>query len=290
MPTNRARTATRRTLGAALVGALVAIVATGGVATASQRRDAAARVRRSVAATRDEGTARMVGTITIDSADGSGTFDMKGVFDFATSDGKLSLDMSDVGLPGTMEARIVGGIEYINMGAIAAVAGEDLPDALADTPWVSLDLTSVTGDASSVAPGTGSNPTSQLDALLGVSKNGVDTIGPETLRGVATTRYHADIDVAKAVARLPQRFKDQFEQGVEALDADTFPIDVWLDAEGRVRKQEISISTRAKGNRAHEDIAFEYVEFGVPVDVQAPPDDQVIDFQEFQDLASSLTS
>jgi hypothetical protein len=292
MSKHRASTTTRRTFGAALVGALLAIVATGGVATASQQRDAAARVRKSVAVTRDEGTAHMVGTITIDSSDVSGTVDLDGVIDLAGTDGELTIDMSALGLDGELQERIVDGVAYMNMADLLDAAGVNLPDALADTPWVSLDLSDLTAaDANSVAPGTGSNPSSQLDALLGVAKNGVDTVGNETLRGVATTHYHADIDVAAAIDRLPQRFKDRFEEALNAVSgADELPVDVWLDADGRVRKQETSITVRVKGKRVSEKIAFEYVEFGVPVDVEAPPADQVIDLEEFKDLASSLTS
>jgi hypothetical protein len=52
-----------------------------------------------------------------------------------------------------------------------------------------------------------------------------------------------------------------------------FPIDVWVDRVGRVRREQFQYSAAGVGM----DMTMEFTRFGVPVDTTPPPADQVMD-------------
>ena len=57
----------------------------------------------------------------------------------------------------------------------------------------------------------------------------------------------------------------------------TLPTDIWIDARQRVRRQTVAISTQAAGADQFS-LTIDYKRFGVPVDVQAPPADETVDY------------
>jgi hypothetical protein len=62
------------------------------------------------------------------------------------------------------------------------------------------------------------------------------------------------------------------------------PVDVWVDSDNRVVKMHISMSGGLLGGDSGGlDMTTEITDFDVPVDVQAPPEDQVTDFSTLFD-------
>ena len=117
-----------------------------------------------------------------------------------------------------------------------------------DKPWVRIDATDGEGlgselfDMSSVGA-----PTTALEYLNDVSGD-VSDLGADTVAGRPATHYRATL-----------------ESGVT--------IDVWIDANDRVVKVAVD----------HNDTGVtraEVGDFGVAVDVEAPPADEVIDFAD----------
>jgi hypothetical protein len=120
---------------------------------------------------------------------------------------------------------------------------------MGDGKWTKLDLPKGAAGA-----GTGFSqldPTKLLDYLRRVSNN-VTNEGTETVRGVETTHYRATID-------LP--------------GGGSLPIDVWIDDQGYARKATLN----ADVSGASFNVVFEMYDFGAPVNVQAPPADEVTD-------------
>lgn len=134
--------------------------------------------------------------------------------------------------------------------------------------------------------------------MQGASK--VTKVGSESIRGVKTTHYAVVIDVDKAVLAAPPAAQDAMRQLAGLYTVKTLPLDVWLDAQQRVRRyqQTLDLSTlklpaAAKANNvlgSQLSIKFELYDFGAPVDVQVPAPDQVTDLAQLGALAGGSGS
>ena len=95
----------------------------------------------------------------------------------------------------------------------------------------------------------------QLLSTLRAASEETRRIGEEDVRGVETVRYQLEVDC------------DQ--EDLVHCDGETAPVDVWVGADGLVRR--ISIDDRSVS------ATIEFYDFGADVDVEAPPADQVQD-------------
>ena len=105
--------------------------------------------------------------------------------------------------------------------------------------------------------------------------------------GAAAVHALAGLDAARPV---PADQRDALAKFVNIYTVHTFPVDVWLDAQGRVRRyqQTIDPSTiRLPAGVPSKDNPFtgpitttyELYDFGSPVDVKIPPADQTTDLR-----------
>lgn len=116
------------------------------------------------------------------------------------------------------------------------------------TPWVSVTAPAGTGTnleglgglgalgglSGLASPGT---PADYLEHLKSID-GAITTVGPEQVRGVATTRYRGTLSMAlllKSAAATPQE-RAQLEAALPALGGLTLPYDVWLDGNGLPRR------------------------------------------------------
>ena len=204
-----------------------------------------------------------------------------GVTDF--SGAASSMTMGTPGM-GDLETRQVGKTVYVK-----------LPDEFAaqtsgSKPWVRVDLDALYGQQYGGAPvqgGASGDPTRQLEYLRGVSDS-VEKIGEERVRGVPTTHYEATVDLKGEVAGQDAGAKKANQELVERLGTSKLPVEVWIDEENRVRRYALDVSVPMAENSAPQDapqaadrlrtrMVIEYYDFGTPVDVQAPPQDQTMD-------------
>jgi hypothetical protein len=104
-------------------------------------------------------------------------------------------------------------------------------------------------------------------------------VGSEPVRGTPTTHYSASIDLGRAADTLgDQKTAAALKQLYASSGATTMPVDVWIDRAGRVRRESFSMTLGgAAGTGAGMDMSIEFIRFGVPVDLRAPPSDQVLD-------------
>jgi hypothetical protein len=246
--------------------------------------NAVRRIAASSDATAAEQTARFITSIDSTEGDDRVQVTAEGAVDLQTQNlslrmdiaGSLGLGSSDAGGSGagTAEVRVVDGVFYIDLGDL----GDDA-EALTDGKrWLQLDFSGLTGMLGSDAVSTeSSNPVDGLEALRGVSSD-VTEVGPESLRGVESTHYRATIDLAKALAKAPSGARDGARDLLDRAGAPTIPVDVWLDAEGRVRKYTMQVDGSSFGARSSTvAVTYEFYDFGEPVDISAPPADEVAD-------------
>jgi hypothetical protein len=121
----------------------------------------------------------------------------------------------------------------------------------------------------------GGDPRTLLE-LLGAASGRVEVVGVEELRGVPVTHYRATVDPAAAVsaggARAPLAGELPGRAGLAR-----FPLDVWLDEAGLVRKLALVARGGQPGasEEAEATIAFELWDYGEQVEIDVPPPAQV---------------
>jgi hypothetical protein len=191
--------------------------------------------------------------------------------------GPNSGDLPDFDDPEGWKIQIVqdGNIDYVRFPAI----GDQLPDG---KTWIrGADGVSGGGfDFDDLEQFTSNDPRELLESLRGITSD-IETVGSEQLRGVETTHYHAVVDpaqLAKANDRegrsAPQSLVDQLTTQSGLGD---IPLDVWIDANGLVRKFSMAFSAKGPATAKSGDISmsFELWDYGEPVEIAVPPASEV---------------
>lgn len=112
---------------------------------------------------------------------------------------------------------------------------------------------------------TGVTPDRFLKELTKASKE-VEKIGSEEIRGVTTTHYRAHLDKSKLGSDLNNDVADV--------------VDAWIDDQGLPRRVRVPFGS---GKDAGAEVV-DLFDFGVPVDVQAPPADAIVSEKKFEQL------
>ena len=183
----------------------------------------------------------------------TGTFGVSasGVVSGDGARGKVSVDIGELG---TLEERIVDGTLYVGGGELLSRVLGTGP-----TSWIAISTDDLQGaSGSSDAAKLGPDPTSALDVLDRVA-GPVETVGDDTVAGQHATHYRASVDA----------------------EGTSTPVDVWIDDHDRV------VKVTSAGPDGGE-VTFEVTAFGVPVDVQAPPEDQVTTLPDLSGLLGRL--
>ena len=141
----------------------------------------------------------------------------------------------------SLEARVIGKTAYIKLP-------DEYASKLGGKSWVKLDTATLSkGSGSSTSPSS-QDPTQILQSLKDVSAS-VKELGKETIRGVETTHYRAEIDPTKAAGESGTD-ASQLERYKELTGSGTVPVDVWLDGDGLPRRIAVEISPKASSGPA----------------------------------------
>ena len=198
-----------------------------------------------------------------------------GATDFSGKASVLSMEMSEMG---TMEVRQVGDVVYAKMPEEFAA---QMPGG---KPWLKMNVEEAYGGSGQMQGGAVSDPTRQLEYLRGVSDS-VEKIGNQKVRGVQTARYEATIDMKKLVEEQGGEAGEKYEDAIRRTGMEKLPVEIWIDDQNRVRRYVMDMSMSAaqdasgasRSGEMRMRIAAEYYDFGTPVNVQAPPQDQTMD-------------
>jgi hypothetical protein len=202
-----------------------------------------------------------------------------GVQDFKATKAILNLHGEIDGTDISIEERVIGAVVYIKSDA--------LPGADAK-PWLKMDLVALSKkrgfDISQLQQYKQSDPSQMLKYLSGVSGE-VKVVGHDTLHGVECIHYSGSVDPKKAGAGLSASQRAAFEA---ATSSTPMPMDVWIDGAGLARRIAMELdlgdALRKSGQSQITEmtmrIQFDYVKFGVPVHVEAPPFADVRDMGE----------
>ena len=222
-------------------------------------------------AVRDAGTARM--TMKMDMNGGGASMNMtaNGVVDFVSGAGAFTF--SGFGID--FELRTDGATMWMKLPAAAGGTAK---------PWVAVPLSAVTGDAPGVGMFGPEQATGFLDALRGVGSD-IEDLGEEDVNGVHTHHYGVVIDVDRALAEMPVAQRANAEAGLSMLGVEEMPMEVWLSRDGLPVRTTFDFGT---GQALNVSMQMDLTDFGVPVDVEPPPADQVQMFDDMSQLEQQL--
>jgi hypothetical protein len=214
------------------------------------------------------------------SVDGTGGFDTKH---------QASTVTLNLGALASVLGGAAGGISVpksIGIVTIKNVLYAHIPSVASQlTPgkeWLRFDSTSIPTSV------TGGVQASQIDpqkalATLTASVS-VHKLGSAKVRGSSTTHYLVTIGVGKLVTILPKAQQAAELKALQAAGIKNFPIDVYVDGSGYVRRVAISLSNLKvqKGSAPTTiKLSVDLYDFGHPVHAAAPPASRTADGATF---------
>jgi hypothetical protein len=151
--------------------------------------------------------------------------------------------------------------------------------ALAPTTWVKAKLAAVTGGSFNFSTTGDSDPSQQLDLLRSAGQ--VTAVGAETVRGVATTRYHAVIDLNRYPSVVAPSLRAAAARSAAVLERatgqSTLAADVWVDRNGLVRHMTLDLRACSSVGTIDATVSMDLYDFGRQPAVAAPPPSEVTD-------------
>lgn len=185
---------------------------------------------------------------------------------FAGAQSAMHLTMAIPGAGG-MEMIMVGGAEYMKLPAGMSPSGK---------PWVKLDLSGTNPAAaafgSSAAMSGQADPSTLIDKIK--SAGTITSVTQEQLNGQDTTHYAITVDPKKMAADMGASATEK--QALDQLTVGSLPFDVWVSSDNLPVKITSKTATSVPGVGAVEaTVTVNYSKWGEPVNVQAPPADQV---------------
>lgn len=205
---------------------------------------------------------------------------------------RMSMDLS--GIPGAsaLSGEGAGTIQMIIRYPVIYMQAPALASRLpAGKTWIKLDVAKAAQaagiDSSQLGSLNQTDPTQFLQYLRASSGN-VTATGSETLFGVSTTRYHATLQLGRVLDQLPDAQKSVAKGLLDKLgNGGAIPVDVWVDAGGRLRRMQMSIgltlpvgsagATTGTSPSLSGTVTVDFTSYGPVPPILAPPSSQVFD-------------
>ncbi|TDD68141.1 hypothetical protein [Actinomadura rubrisoli] len=204
--------------------------------------------------------------------------------DLAWSMNFAQMSVAGKSMPG-MRQVLVGRTMYMKMPALSQLGG-----SASAKPWLKVSLDEL-GKQSGLNIDQMLEQSRQMDPvqntrMLTASKD-VREVGKETVNGVRTTHYTGTYRMQDAIAKLPAEQQQMHRKNLDKLGMDAMGFDLWVDDQQLPRKMAMKSQQTSAGSMT---MTMSYHDFGRPVDITAPPADQVTDFGEMmRKLGTGLT-
>jgi hypothetical protein len=225
---------------------------------------------------------------------GSVSFTGSGVSDLRNERGRVTMDMSDFAEQAAAAGAPVNGdwtMEMVFDRRTLYMKWALLAPGLGGKSWMKLDLERL-AEAAGVDSGLlraeqqqGGDPAATLRYLRAVSED-VEELGTEEVRGAETTHYRTTVDLRRYPDLLPPDRRElarrSIERIIEQTGNDTMDVEVWVGEDELVRrvKWAQSIRSPAAGDAVEAAFTCDFYDFGTPVTVEPPPDEEVMDVTE----------
>jgi hypothetical protein len=189
--------------------------------------------------------------------------------------GRLAMSIPSVG---DIQEILTPDGSYIDMGA---ALGTRLPDG---KRWVFMSYADLSGqggaDLQSLR-GDGGQTSSQALEYLQATSGDVEKVGEDTVNGSPATHYVTHVDYGEwSEQHMPDATP---EQKAAVAKLGVVPMDVWIDGQDRVVKLSFEVGAPGLGgDGGRMKMTMQITGFGAPLDVQAPPADEVISLSDLQ--------
>lgn len=207
------------------------------------------------------------------------TMDLSAFVGVLADEGGEDADEAAQALAEPLQTVIDGTTVYLRFPLLAASAG-------GSEAWVRMDVAEAEATGGVPVSPSSLDPRALLDFLYGVAGD-VEEVGTEDVRDVPTTHLRATVSPDDIVEALPESDRQRVQAVLDAFSAaqvGSFPLDVWVDRQGQVRRVEVAYEIPAASTGADEDVrtsvTVDYFGFGEDVTVEIPPDDDVVDGSE----------
>jgi hypothetical protein len=130
------------------------------------------------------------------------------------------------------------------------------------------------------------DPTRLLHFLRSTSID-VRRVGTEAIGGAQTTHYEGTLDLQKIVDRAPADERPLLQEDLDFMKQDTattISYGLWVDASDITRR------LRVDGGDGRSSETIDFFDYGVTVDVQPPPESEVLSDDEFAALMMQHTN
>jgi hypothetical protein len=207
----------------------------------------------------------------------------QGAFDTTRSAGRLAINLGPLAavlgavtggasVPSTVDLVVLKTAVYLRYPALARQISPG-------KEWLKFDATklprSTTGGADLGQLAKQINPQQLLSALRGAVST--SKVGTEVVRGIPTTHYRAQIDLARTVSALPAAQRAQTLKALRQAGLTKVPLDAWIDGSGYLRRLATSTNVKAQGTAVALKLAMDLYDFGTKISVTAPPAAKVAD-------------
>ena len=264
-------------LAASLILALIGVISVVNGGDDGTIADPAALILGAPDALEEAGSARMAMSIEMDGGGMSVEMGGDGLVDFVT--GAAELEMSVMGM--SIEMRTDGELLWLKMPTVALPPG-------VEGSWVEVPVEAMPGVTSSGMPGA---PSDSYVALLRGLSSEVEDLGTEEIEGFETHHYRFDVSIDEALAELDGEDRAAAEQSLEALGgADTFPVDLWITEDGLPIRQVMTMELVDEVMAGTMVVQVDMSDFGVDVDIEPPPAEDIISFDEVPELEEMFGS
>jgi hypothetical protein len=271
-----------------LAGVVTALLLVGLAPACGSDASAQEIVTRAADATIAESTAKVALSVVITGnnlPDQKLTLDAEGVIDFAGKRTAMTMDLGD-SLAGAGIAAADSTMELITEGSVIYMRSPLFSQggAISADKWLKLDLTELSKteglDLGQLQQAGNNDPRQGLAFLEGATKDGVETVGSEPIRGVETTHYRAEIDLEDAIEQSGAvTDPEAFRKFVDALGTKTITVDTWIDDDNRVRRVSIPMPMPTSTD-GEAKMTMDYFDFGTEARITVPAPEEVVDFSE----------
>ena len=160
-------------------------------------------------------------------------------------------------LPSQITSQLPGGKPWISINLRQLSSAMNLPD-----------LGSLMSSNSSM-----SDPSQYMNYLKSAAS--VTNLGQETVDGVQTTHYSAQLKLSKLTDAVPPALRQSMAQMVTTLEqrfhASYQPINVWIDQSNLIRKIQMTIDESVSGQSVTSQITEQFTAYGTQPAPSVPP-------------------
>ncbi|WP_039937622.1 hypothetical protein [Streptomyces himastatinicus] len=223
-------------------------------------------VRTAYAKTAKEETARMTLRTETSAAGKTAAAEGEGVIDLEDGDSAMTISAGGQ----KVEQRVIDQVVYQKLPARqrAQIPG--------DKPWIKIDLKKAAAEQNSGSSNQINDPAQSASLGKGITDRNTEKVGTARVDGVKTTRYRVSVDIDKLAGG----------GALKRQAGSTVPMDIWLDDQGRIRRQQITMNlkptdqadkTTAVPEKMTVRTLIEFSDFGTEVDPEVPSAGQTTD-------------